>query len=104
MSLTSFQSRPAIDAAIYHPNGTLYQLQSSFHRQSTEPKPTARARRAGEEFYSTTPEFMFVFIRLLAVEAILTAWTSASMIMYSVKASRFVDFATPRLYKKGLDT
>ena len=49
MSLTSFQSRPAIDAAIYHPIGTLYQLQPSFHTQSTEPEPTAHARRAGGE-------------------------------------------------------
>ena len=44
MSLTSCQSRPAIDAAIYRPNGTLHQLQSSFHPQSTQPEPTARAR------------------------------------------------------------
>ena len=51
MSLTSFQSRPAIGGAIYRPNGALYQLQPSFHPQSTEPEPTARARRAGEEFY-----------------------------------------------------
>ena len=51
MSLTSFQSIPAIDAAIYRPYRTLYQLQPSFHPQSTEPEPTARARRAGEEFY-----------------------------------------------------
>merc|ERR1711965_75144 len=49
MSLTSFQSRPAIDAAIYHADSTLYQLQPSFHPQLTEPEPTARARRAGEE-------------------------------------------------------
>ena len=51
MSLTARQNTPAIDAAIYHPNSTLYQLQPSFHTQSTEPEPTARARRAGEEFY-----------------------------------------------------
>ncbi len=43
MSLTACQSRPAIDAAIYRPNSTLYQLQLSFHTQSTEPEPTARA-------------------------------------------------------------
>ena len=42
---------PAIDAAIYRPNGTSYQLQPSFHTSWTEPEPTARARRAGEEFY-----------------------------------------------------
>ena len=46
MSLTSFQSRPAMDAAIYRPIGALYQLQPSFHTSSTEPEPTARARRA----------------------------------------------------------
>ena len=51
MSLTCCQSTLAIDAAIYRPNGTLYQLQPSFHPQSTEPEPTARARRAGKEFY-----------------------------------------------------
>ena len=51
MSLTSFQSRPAIEGAFYRPNETLYQLQPSFHTQSTEPEPTARARRAGKEFY-----------------------------------------------------
>ena len=46
MSLTACQSRPAIDAAIYRPNVTLYQLQPSFHISSTEPEPTARARSA----------------------------------------------------------
>ena len=51
MSLTARQNTPAIDAAIYRPDGTLYQLQASFHTSSTEPEPTARARRAGEEFY-----------------------------------------------------
>ena len=51
MSLTACQSRPAIDAAIYRPGRTLYQLQPIFHTQSTEPEPTARARRAGKEFY-----------------------------------------------------
>ena len=70
LGLAARQITPAIDAAIYRPNGTLYQLQPSFHTQSTEPEPTARARRAGEEFYETTPEFMFVFIRLLVVESI----------------------------------
>merc|ERR1711965_645017 len=70
MSLTSFQSRPAIDAAFYHLIGTLYQLQPSFHTSSTEPEPTARARRAGEEFYQTTLAFMFVSFRLLVVESI----------------------------------
>ena len=51
MSLIPCQSTPAIDAAIYRPNGTLYQRQPSFHTSWTEPEPTARARRAGEEFY-----------------------------------------------------
>ena len=44
MNLKARQFAPAIDAAIYRPNGTLYQLQSSFHLQSTQPEPTARAR------------------------------------------------------------
>jgi len=70
MNLTARQSRPALDAAIYYPDSTLYQLQPSFHTQSTEPEPTARARRAGEEFYQTTLAFMFVSCRLLVVESI----------------------------------
>ena len=49
--LAARQNTPAIDAAIYRPNGTSYQLQLSFHTSWTEPEPTARARRAGEEFY-----------------------------------------------------
>ena len=51
MSLTACQNTPAIEGAIYRPDNTLYQLQPSFHTHSTEPEPTARARRAGEEFY-----------------------------------------------------
>ena len=51
ITLTVRQNTPAIDAAIYYPDSTLYQLQPSFHTKSTEPEPTARARRAGEEFY-----------------------------------------------------
>ena len=51
MNLTARQNTPALDAAIYRPDGTLYQLQPSFHPQSTEPEPTVRARRAGKEFY-----------------------------------------------------
>ena len=51
LGLAARQNTPAIDAAIYHPDSTLYQLQLSFHTHSTEPEPTARARRAGEEFY-----------------------------------------------------
>ena len=51
MRLTGCQNTLAIDGAIYRPNGTSYQLQPSFHTYSTEPEPTARARRAGEEFY-----------------------------------------------------
>ena len=49
--LAARQNTPAIDGAFYRPNGTSYQLQPSFHTQSTEPEPTARARRAGKEFY-----------------------------------------------------
>ena len=55
MSLTTCQNTPAIDAAFYRPIGTLYQLQPSFHPHSTEPEPTARARRAGEEFWPRAP-------------------------------------------------
>ena len=62
MSLAGCQNTPAVDTAIYRPNGTLYQLQPSFYPQSTEPEPTARARRAGEEFYQTTLE---VYVRFL---------------------------------------
>ena len=51
MNLTARQFTPAIDAAVHYRDSTLYQLQPSFHPQSTEPEPTARARRAGEEFY-----------------------------------------------------
>ena len=51
MRLTSRQFTPAIEGAFYDPIDTLYQLQSSFHTSSTEPEPTARARRAGKEFY-----------------------------------------------------
>ena len=54
MSLAARQSTPAIDTAIYRPDSTLYQLQPSFHPHSTEPEPTARARRAGEEFLTGT--------------------------------------------------
>ena len=77
MRLTACQSRPAIDAAIYGPDGTLYILQPSFQTYLTELEPTARARRAGEKFYETTPEFMFVSFRLLVVESIQTASTVA---------------------------
>ena len=49
--LAGRQITPTIDAAIYRPNSTLYQLQPSFHTHSTEPEPTAHARRAGKEFY-----------------------------------------------------
>ena len=51
MQLAARQNTPAIDAAIYRPNGTLYQLQPSFHTSSMEPEPTARARRAGKAPY-----------------------------------------------------
>ena len=51
LGLAARQFTPAIEGAFYDPIGTLYQLQPSFHTQSTEPEPVARARRAGEEFY-----------------------------------------------------
>ncbi len=51
LGLAARQNTPAIDGAIYRPNDTSYQRQLSFHPQSTEPEPTARARRAGEELY-----------------------------------------------------
>ena len=70
MNLTARQSTPAIGGAFYHPIGTLYQLQPSFHPHSTEPEPTARARKAGEEFYETTLAFMFVSFRFLVIESI----------------------------------
>ena len=35
LGLAARQNTPAIDAAFYRPNGTLYQLQPSFHPQST---------------------------------------------------------------------
>ena len=101
MNLTARQFTPAIDGAIPHPDSTLYQLQPSFHTQSTEPRPTARARRAGKGFYQTTPEFMFVSILLLVVDSMLPAWTSASAIMYSVKAARNDESATSRRWLKG---
>ena len=44
--LAARQNTPAIEGAFYRPNGTSYQLQPSFHTQSTEPEPTARARRS----------------------------------------------------------
>ena len=104
MSLKARQNTPAIDAAIYRPNETLYQLQPSFHTSSTEPEPTARARRAGEEFYWTTLAFMFVSFRLLVVESILAASALLSYIRWPVKASRFSDFAPPRLPPHELRT
>ena len=70
LGLTARQFTPAIDAAIYRPNETLYQLQPNFQTYLTELEPTARARRAGEKFYETTPEFMFVLVRLLVVDSI----------------------------------
>jgi len=51
LGLAARQNTPAIDDAFYYPDCILYQLQPSFHTQSTEPEPTARARRAGKEFY-----------------------------------------------------
>ena len=51
MNLTACQNTPAFGGAFYYPIKTLYQLQPSFYTYSTEPEPTARARRAGKEFY-----------------------------------------------------
>ena len=51
LRLAARQNTPAFDGAFYRPNGTSYQLQPSFHTYSTEPEPTARARRAGKELY-----------------------------------------------------
>ena len=99
MRLTGCQNTPAIDTAFYRPNGVLYHLQPSFHISSTEPEPTARARRAGEEFYQTTPWFMFVSYLLFEVEAILIASASLSYIRCPVGASRYGDFVPPRLWE-----
>ena len=49
---------------------TILRISTASRFAWTEPEPTARARRAGEEFYWTTPEFMFVSFRLLVVESI----------------------------------
>ena len=97
MRLAACQSTPAIDTAIYHPISTLYQLQLSFHTYSTEPEPTARARRAGEEFYSTTPEFMFVSFRSLVVDCVLSTSAIVSPIKGSVRAARIDVSESPRL-------
>ena len=70
LGLAARQNTPALGVAFYGLIGTLYHLQPSFHTSSTEPEPTARARRAGKEFYQTTLAFMFVSFRLLVVEAI----------------------------------
>ena len=63
MSLTACQSTPAIEAAIHRPNGTLYQLQPSFHTQWTEPEPTARARRGGRRILLDNSR---VYVRFLS--------------------------------------
>ena len=104
MSLTGCQNTPAFGGTFYYPIKTLYQLQPSFHSQSTEPEPTARARRAGEELYWTTPEFMFVFFHLLVEESIISTRTTVSTIRCSVRAARFVDFASPRFSKDDPQT
>ena len=75
LGLAARQNTPAFDAAIYRPYSTSYTLQPSFHTSSTEPEPTARARRAGKEFYQTTLAFMFVSFRLLVAESIQPAST-----------------------------
>ena len=51
LGLAARQNTPALDAAFYYPNSISYQLQPSFYTYPTEPEPTARARRAAEEFY-----------------------------------------------------
>ena len=104
MSLKGFQNTPAIDSAFYRPIDALYQLQLSFHTSWTEPEPTARARRAGKEFHSTTLEFMFVFIRLLMVESVLFTSATVRSIKGSVRAARFDDFGTTRLCKECLNS
>ena len=90
MSLTSFQNTLATDDAFHRPDSTLYQLQTSFHTHSTVPESTARARRAGEEFYQTTPEFMFVSFRLVGVESIQLAstFTEPSLLIRTSRANR----------------
>ena len=77
MSLTTHQFTPAIDAAIYRPDGTLYILQPSFQTYLTELEPIAHVPRAGEKFYETTLAFMFVSFRLLGVESMQPARTSS---------------------------
>ena len=77
MSLAARQFTPAIDAAIHRPKGTLYQLQPSFRTYLTELEPIAHVPRAGEKFYETTPEFMFVSFHLLGVESMQPARTSS---------------------------
>ena len=51
--LAARQNTPAIEGAFYRPNSTSYQLQPSFHTQSTEPEPTARARQNIEDLGSS---------------------------------------------------
>ena len=104
MSLTARQNTPAIDGAFYRPNGPSYQLQPSFHTHSTEPEPTARARRAGKEFYSTTLAFMFVSFRLLVVEAIQIVSALLSYIRWPVGAARNDESGTPRFDEEGLNS
>ena len=90
--LAARQFTPAIGAAFYRPIDKSYQLQPSFHPSSTEPEPTARARRAGEEFYQTTPEFMFVSFRLLVVDSIQPAstFTEPSLLIRTSRGIRRV--------------
>ena len=100
LGLEARQITPAINAAFYRPDGTSYQLQPSFHTYQTEPEPTARARRAGEEFYWTTHEFMFVSFRLLVVESIQAASATMSYFRYSVRAARNSNFADHAFVQK----
>ena len=50
LGLAARQNTPAIDGAIYRPNGTSYQLQPSFHTIDGTGADGPRSR-AGEEFY-----------------------------------------------------
>ena len=55
LGLAARQNTPAIDGAFYRPDSTLYQLQLSFHTQSTEPEPTARARGREKNYTRKLP-------------------------------------------------
>ena len=54
MRLPACQNTPALDAAIYRPDSTLYQLQPSFHTYSTG--PSRHGPRSDGEITQTTLE------------------------------------------------